>query len=215
MMSSSFPKAYLVWPILNRDESNRKGVSQPHLPTGNMQGRFLSKNVKSCLLDSPDDFPSYVDWLSWFNGLRLSKGHKCVLEDYFRLSRHISEKGLNLSIADFQKLQASFDILKDEYARKVFNHELMIRLKERREQFVESVVEDYCESDVDSFVKRKVAEMQYWWTCVRAGAKGFDEINRLSETGKLEVPMEKAFPITQVWVSVWSKLHGTKHERAK
>nr|GEY63791.1 hypothetical protein [Tanacetum cinerariifolium] len=34
--------------------SNRKSVSQPHLPTGNMQGRFLSKNVKSCLMDSPD-----------------------------------------------------------------------------------------------------------------------------------------------------------------
>nr|GEX88561.1 RNA-directed DNA polymerase, eukaryota [Tanacetum cinerariifolium] len=26
------------------------------------------------------DFHSYVDWLSWFNDLRLSKGHKSVLE---------------------------------------------------------------------------------------------------------------------------------------
>ncbi|GJU35719.1 hypothetical protein Tco_1184073 [Tanacetum coccineum] len=36
----------------------------------------------------------------------------------------------------------------------------MIRLKERRKEFMESVVEDSCESDVDSFVKRKVAEMR-------------------------------------------------------
>ncbi|GJU60971.1 hypothetical protein Tco_1238737 [Tanacetum coccineum] len=33
--------------------SNRKGVSQRYLPTGNMQGHFLSKTVESCLMDSP------------------------------------------------------------------------------------------------------------------------------------------------------------------
>ncbi|GKA66322.1 zinc finger, CCHC-type containing protein, partial [Tanacetum coccineum] len=33
---------------------NYVGVSQRHFPTRNMQGHFLRKNVKSCLMDSPD-----------------------------------------------------------------------------------------------------------------------------------------------------------------
>lgn len=33
---------------------------------------------------------------------------------------------------------------------------------------------------------------------MRADAEGLDEIRRLSEAGKLKVPVEKTFPITQV-----------------
>nr|GEV28691.1 DnaJ homolog subfamily C member 17 [Tanacetum cinerariifolium] len=102
------------------------------------------------------------------------------IDHYTVLGLPTGEKGLNLSskdikkayklkalelhpdkkphnpnaVADFQKLQASFD-------------------KERREQFVESVVEDCCESDVDSFVKRKVAEMRK-----RKRADEFEEMQR-------------------------------------
>ncbi|GJV41848.1 hypothetical protein Tco_1420288 [Tanacetum coccineum] len=50
----------------------------------------------------------------------------------------------------------------------------MIRLKERQEQFVESVVEDSCEfDDVDTFVKRMVAEMRK-----RKRADEFEEMRR-------------------------------------
>ncbi|GKF09265.1 hypothetical protein Tco_0043489, partial [Tanacetum coccineum] len=57
--------------------------------------------------------------------------------------------------------QASFNILEDESARKVFNHELVVRLRERGEQFDEFVVEDSCESDdVESFIRKMMAEMR-------------------------------------------------------
>nr|GEY36090.1 elongation factor 1-alpha [Tanacetum cinerariifolium] len=36
-----------------------------------------------------------------------------------------------------------------------------------------------------------ILNTEYWWTCAWAGAKGFDEIKRLSETGKLEIGNEK------------------------
>ncbi|XP_052179277.1 uncharacterized protein LOC127792694 [Diospyros lotus] len=38
----------------------------------------------------------------------------------------------------------------------------------------------------------------YWWTYMRADAEGLDQIRRLSEAGKLKVPVERTFPITQV-----------------
>ncbi|KAF5728263.1 reticulon-4-interacting protein 1 mitochondrial isoform X1 [Tripterygium wilfordii] len=40
--------------------------------------------------------------------------------------------------------------------------------------------------------------IEYWWTYMRADSDGLDEIRRLSEAGKLKVPVEKTFPITQV-----------------
>ncbi|KAL2523544.1 Zinc-binding oxidoreductase [Abeliophyllum distichum] len=40
--------------------------------------------------------------------------------------------------------------------------------------------------------------IEYWWTYMRADAEGLDEIRRLSEAGKLKIPVEKTFPITQV-----------------
>ncbi|XP_008798278.2 reticulon-4-interacting protein 1, mitochondrial-like isoform X3 [Phoenix dactylifera] len=40
--------------------------------------------------------------------------------------------------------------------------------------------------------------IEYWWTYMRADAEGLDEIHRLSEAGKLKIPVEKTFPITQV-----------------
>lgn len=40
--------------------------------------------------------------------------------------------------------------------------------------------------------------IEYWWTYMRADAEGLDEIRRLSEAGKLKVPVEKTFPITRV-----------------
>lgn len=39
---------------------------------------------------------------------------------------------------------------------------------------------------------------EYWWTYMRADSEGLDEIRRLSEAGKLKMPVEKTFPITQV-----------------
>ncbi|KAG5254752.1 PROTEIN AST1-RELATED [Salix purpurea] len=40
--------------------------------------------------------------------------------------------------------------------------------------------------------------IEYWWTYMRADSDGLDEIRRLSEAGKLKIPVEKTFPITQV-----------------
>ncbi|KAL2472802.1 GroES-like zinc-binding alcohol dehydrogenase family protein [Forsythia ovata] len=40
--------------------------------------------------------------------------------------------------------------------------------------------------------------IEYWWTYMRADVEGLDEIRRLSEAGKLKIPVEKTFPITQV-----------------
>nr|GEW58512.1 hypothetical protein [Tanacetum cinerariifolium] len=48
----------------------------------NVARQLLFKVARWWELDI-QDFHSYVDWLSWFNGLRLSKGHKCVLEGVF------------------------------------------------------------------------------------------------------------------------------------
>nr|GEZ22198.1 RNA-directed DNA polymerase, eukaryota [Tanacetum cinerariifolium] len=45
----------------------------------NVARQLLFKVARLWELDI-QDFHSYVDWLSWFNGLRLSKGHKSVLE---------------------------------------------------------------------------------------------------------------------------------------
>uniref|UniRef100_A0A2P2JHA7 Zinc binding dehydrogenase n=2 Tax=Rhizophora mucronata TaxID=61149 RepID=A0A2P2JHA7_RHIMU len=40
--------------------------------------------------------------------------------------------------------------------------------------------------------------IEYWWTYMRADRDGLVEIRRLSEAGKLKIPVEKTFPITQV-----------------
>ncbi|XP_021894731.1 reticulon-4-interacting protein 1, mitochondrial [Carica papaya] len=40
--------------------------------------------------------------------------------------------------------------------------------------------------------------IEYWWTYMRADSEGLDEIRRLVEAGKLKIPVEKTFPITQV-----------------
>lgn len=40
--------------------------------------------------------------------------------------------------------------------------------------------------------------IEYWWTFMRADSEGLNEIRRLSEAGKLKIPVEKTFPITQV-----------------
>ncbi|CAL9017087.1 unnamed protein product [Prunus brigantina] len=40
--------------------------------------------------------------------------------------------------------------------------------------------------------------IEYWWTYMRADAEGLFEIQKLSEAGKLNIPVEKTFPITQV-----------------
>lgn len=40
--------------------------------------------------------------------------------------------------------------------------------------------------------------IEYWWTFMRADSEGLDEIRRLSDAGKLNIPVEKTFPISQV-----------------
>lgn len=40
--------------------------------------------------------------------------------------------------------------------------------------------------------------IEYSWTYMRADPEGLDEIRKLSEVGKLKIPVEKTFPITQV-----------------
>ncbi|OVA11094.1 Alcohol dehydrogenase superfamily [Macleaya cordata] len=50
--------------------------------------------------------------------------------------------------------------------------------------------------------------IEYWWTYMRADSEGLDEIRRLSEAGKLKIPVEKTFPITQV-----REAHEAKDER--
>ncbi|KAF4393983.1 hypothetical protein G4B88_025952 [Cannabis sativa] len=40
--------------------------------------------------------------------------------------------------------------------------------------------------------------IEYSWTFMRADAEGLNEIRRLTEVGKLKIPVEKTFPITQV-----------------
>ncbi|KAF5197446.1 Quinone oxidoreductase-like protein [Thalictrum thalictroides] len=40
--------------------------------------------------------------------------------------------------------------------------------------------------------------IEYSWTYMRADSEGLDEIRRLMEAGKLKVPVDKTFPITQV-----------------
>ncbi|KAH7544079.1 hypothetical protein JRO89_XS15G0101600 [Xanthoceras sorbifolium] len=58
--------------------------------------------------------------------------------------------------------------------------------------------------------------IQYWYshgidysyTYMRADAEGLDEIHRLSEAGKLKIPVDKTFPITQV-----KEAHEAKDKR--
>ncbi|XP_066381429.1 uncharacterized protein [Miscanthus floridulus] len=40
--------------------------------------------------------------------------------------------------------------------------------------------------------------IEYWWTYMRADAEGLHEIQRLSGAGKLQIPVEKTFPISYV-----------------
>ncbi|XP_072993263.1 LOW QUALITY PROTEIN: uncharacterized protein [Typha latifolia] len=48
----------------------------------------------------------------------------------------------------------------------------------------------------------------YWWTYMRADAEGLDEIRRLSGSGKLQIPVEKTFPLSQV-----REAHRVKEKR--
>ncbi|EYU44984.1 hypothetical protein ABFS82_13G070200 [Erythranthe guttata] len=50
--------------------------------------------------------------------------------------------------------------------------------------------------------------IEYNWTYMRADGEGLEEIRRLIEAGKLKVPVEKTFPITQV-----REAHEAKDER--
>ncbi|KAL5998797.1 hypothetical protein ACLOJK_009745 [Asimina triloba] len=40
--------------------------------------------------------------------------------------------------------------------------------------------------------------IEYYWTYMRADNEGLQEIGRLAEAGKLKIPVDKTFPITQV-----------------
>ncbi|WOH03004.1 hypothetical protein DCAR_0522394 [Daucus carota subsp. sativus] len=48
----------------------------------------------------------------------------------------------------------------------------------------------------------------YWWTYMRADPEGLHEIHRLTEAGKLKIPVEKTLPITQV-----KEAHDAKDQR--
>ncbi|KAI3803502.1 hypothetical protein L1987_31654 [Smallanthus sonchifolius] len=50
--------------------------------------------------------------------------------------------------------------------------------------------------------------IEYWWTYMRTDAEGLDEIRRLTEAGRLKVPVQKTFPITQV-----REAHDAKDKR--
>ncbi|GAB4849438.1 hypothetical protein Ancab_004232 [Ancistrocladus abbreviatus] len=50
--------------------------------------------------------------------------------------------------------------------------------------------------------------IEYSWTYMRSDSEGLQEIRRLSELGKLKVPVEKTFPITQV-----KEAHEAKDKR--
>ncbi|CAL9114721.1 unnamed protein product [Musa acuminata var. zebrina] len=50
--------------------------------------------------------------------------------------------------------------------------------------------------------------IEYWWTYMRADAEGLDEIRRLSEAGKLKIPVEETFTIAKV-----RKAHEVKEKR--
>lgn len=49
---------------------------------------------------------------------------------------------------------------------------------------------------------------EYSYIYMRADAEGLDEIRRLSEAGKLKIPVDKTFPITQV-----KEAHEAKDKR--
>ncbi|XP_043690054.1 reticulon-4-interacting protein 1, mitochondrial [Telopea speciosissima] len=40
--------------------------------------------------------------------------------------------------------------------------------------------------------------IEYWWTYMRADSEGLHEIRKLLEAGKLKIPVDKTFPITEV-----------------
>ncbi|GMH14353.1 hypothetical protein Nepgr_016194 [Nepenthes gracilis] len=50
--------------------------------------------------------------------------------------------------------------------------------------------------------------IEYWWTYMRPDPEGIDAIRRLSELGKLKVPVQKTYPITQV-----KEAHEAKEKR--
>ncbi|KAF7037789.1 hypothetical protein CFC21_048084 [Triticum aestivum] len=50
--------------------------------------------------------------------------------------------------------------------------------------------------------------IEYWWTYMRADPDGLHEIQRLSGAGKLQIPVEKTFPISQV-----REAHEAKEKR--
>ncbi|KAL8189251.1 hypothetical protein R6Q57_028817 [Mikania cordata] len=50
--------------------------------------------------------------------------------------------------------------------------------------------------------------IKYWWTYMRTDAEGLYEIRRLTESGRLKVPVQKTFPITHV-----REAHDAKDKR--
>ncbi|EAZ13567.1 hypothetical protein OsJ_03482 [Oryza sativa Japonica Group] len=50
--------------------------------------------------------------------------------------------------------------------------------------------------------------IDYWWTYMRADSEGLHEIQRLSGAGKLQIPVEKTFPISKV-----REAHEAKEKR--
>ncbi|GJS35949.1 hypothetical protein Tco_0534331 [Tanacetum coccineum] len=70
----------------------------------------------------------------------------------------------------------------------IFNHELMVRLRERGEQFDESVVEDSCESDdVESFIRKMMAEMR------KRERAEFEEMQRAIGNGRRKLEDKQMF----------------------
>ncbi|KAL8235403.1 hypothetical protein R6Q59_021503 [Mikania micrantha] len=50
--------------------------------------------------------------------------------------------------------------------------------------------------------------IEYWWTYMRTDAEGLYEIRRLTEAGRLKVPVQKTFPITHVVRHMMPKIKG-------
>ena len=61
---------------------------------------------------------------------------------------------------------------------------------------------------VQNLIHHDLVFVEYCWTYMRADAEGLDEIRRLSEAGKMKIPVEKTFPITQV-----REAHEAKEKR--
>nr|GEX88562.1 RNA-directed DNA polymerase, eukaryota [Tanacetum cinerariifolium] len=97
--------------ILDPICSSARETSSHLLFSCNVARQLLFKVSRWWELDI-QDFHSYVDWLSWFNGLRLSKGHKFVLEGVFYVTWWVIWKFHNQVI--FGSSHPRLDLLFDE-----------------------------------------------------------------------------------------------------